>query len=107
MDIKFISYDYDEHSLCLGVLTVTINGKEYRFGHGVNSFDYETGKYTDGNYDDFWRSGGSLDESYVEDDSWILDYEERKYPKWMLPLFPRLIEIFNKNVPHGCCGGCL
>ena len=42
--IKFVNYIYEPTSLCCGIFTVMIDGKEYRFGHDYNSncYDYKT-----------------------------------------------------------------
>ena len=43
--IKFISYTGKYPNLCSGVLTVEINGKEYKFGHDVGDYDFEKRRY--------------------------------------------------------------
>lgn len=107
MDIKFVSYTGHYPNLCSGVLTLLINSKEYIFGH-----DYSKGNYDkDGHYEKFWQSGGSCGfrnnytESYVNDSEWMLDDSE--LPDELKIYSKELINCFNENVTHGCCGGCL
>ena len=110
--IEFIEYTGKWPCLCMGVLTVKIDDKEYKFGHEVGSYDFKNNCYLDGNYSDFWRSGGSIrgtDEGFLEavEDDWLLDEEEHNdYPDWLKEKLPELIKIFNQHVVHGCCGGC-
>ena len=113
MSVKFVSYTGKWPCLCMGVLTVKIDDKEYKFGHEVDSYDFKNHCYIDGNYSDFWRSGGGIrgtEEGFlvaVEDD-WLLDDEEHQdYPEWLKETLPELIKLFNENVEHGCCGGCI
>lgn len=106
--IKFIEYTGEYPNLCRGVLTLEIDGEIVKFGHDYKGF--ESWK-TDGNYDSFWCSGGSVGftdnwtNSYVECGEWEIDVNEipeeyRKYAE-------EIDEVFNNNVDWGCCGGCL
>lgn len=98
-NVKFIDYDGKYPCLCVGTLTLEIEGKEYEFGgDGI------------GRFGSFWSSGGSCYftsdwDGVVTEGQWIIDEEElpeqfRKYSK-------EIDEVFNENVPYGCCGGCL
>lgn len=110
-NIKFISYTGRYPNLCSGVLTLNIDGKEVKFGHELDSFDGKTNKYIDNNYDSFWSSGGGIrsnypEESYeVSEDEWIINEEDipKQYQKYAYEIG----EVFNANVPYGCCGGCI
>lgn len=108
--IEFVSYTGEYPCLCMGVLTVKIDGKEYKFGHESESYNSKTCMYEDGNFDAFWKSGGSIrgdwKNMYCDTDDWELSIDS-KYPDWVTPLFPELLRIFNENVPQGCCGGCI
>lgn len=97
-EVKFISYTGKWPSLCIGVLTLEINGKEYTFGYG-------------GMYPSFWHSGGSCGftdgyrDSYVNQGEWEIDIEE--LPEELKCYASEIDEVFNANVEEGCCGGCL
>lgn len=90
MKIEFVSYDGGFPCLCSGILTLKIDGRAVKFG---------------GNYGkQFWESGGYLDENYEPvDGDWIIN--ERDLPKELRPYAGIIEEIFNENVPCGCCGG--
>lgn len=98
--IEFISYDCDYRALCLGNLTVEIDGKKTVFG----------GEKSD--YPRFWVSGGSVsfdDEmlnGIVSHGDWELLYDEDNFP-FDEETMQQLIDIMNGNVRCGCCGGCL
>lgn len=101
-EIKFISYDGEYPNLCSGTLTLDIDGEIVTFG-------YEYGKV---NYPQFWYSGGSCgflgcnyDETYCNKGEWELD--ETVLPDKYKNIGKELIQVFNKNVRWGCCGGCL
>ncbi len=101
-NVKFISYNGKYPCLCSGVLTLEIEGKEYKFGH-----DYNYSWKTDGNFDSFWSSGGSnnYSNSYVNKDEWIIN--EEQLPEQFKKYVKEIDEVFNENIPYGCCGGCL
>ena len=106
--VEFVSYTGEYPNLCRGVLTLCIDGEEVRFGHDYGVF--ESWK-TDGNYDAFWVTGGECgfyngwSDEYVNYGEWIVDKDElpAKYKKYI----NEIEEVFNANVPYGCCGGCL
>ena len=115
--IKFVSYTGKYPNLCSGVFTVEIDGKEYKFGHESGDYDFDKRCYKNNNFDEFWTSGGSIcrDKNWSmwsEEGKWELclyDWEkvDDKHPQWVIDIFPKLIELFNENVPYGCCGGCI
>ena len=110
--IKFISYTGKYPNLCSGVLTVEIDGKEYKFGHETGSYDFLNDRYKDDNFEKFWTSGGSVERDenwnmWATDGDWELNYYKNEFPQWIIDLFPQLIKVFNENVPGGCCGGCI
>lgn len=99
-EIKFISYDGKYPNLCSGKLTLEIDGETVTFGH--DRCDYYS----------FWRSGGSChftDFDYtnniINEGEWELD--EAELPEKYKNIGEELIKVFNDNVIHGCCGGCL
>ena len=101
MNIEFVSYDGKWPNLCQGTLILKIDGKEISFGQ-----IYEEST----NYDNFWSSGGRCGftnngESYIDHDEWIIS--QSALPEFLKPYVKEIAEIFNDNVPYGCCGGCL
>ena len=114
-NIEFISYTGAYQNLCYGVLTVNVNDKKYEFGGYdrvplMNKGD----DYYPEMLPKFWTSGGycrlneNLEEE-VETGPWemIPSLNEYAYPKDIWKCLNDLLEVFNKNVPWGCCGGCL
>ena len=106
--VRFVSYTGKYPNLCRGILTLEIDGEQVRFGHDYTKFDsYKT----DGNYKEFWSSGGNCGftngytDSYVHSDEWQIDVENipDQYKKYAT----EIDEVFNSNVEYGCCGGCL
>ena len=97
--IEFVSYDGEYPMLCHGNLVLKINGKKFEFD--------------DTHYPKFWSSGGevSFDDDWNEEvtqDEWYWRcFEENKLPKIILDNKELIMEIFNENVPFGCCGGCV
>lgn len=97
-NVHFISYTGKWPCLCSGVLTLQIADKAYKFGY--NSA-----------HQSFWDSGGrcgfisGYSESYVNKGEWIIDVE--RLPEDLRQYAEEIDRIFNENVPHGCCGGCL
>ena len=59
----------------------------------------------------FWSSGGKCgfrndySDSYVDEDEWRIDTDD--LPTELLDYAEEIDEVFNENVPYGCCGGCL
>lgn len=98
--VKFISYDGKYPCLCYGTLTLEINGKTYKFGDNTGN-----------DFGPFWTSGGSAyftndySDSVVEEDEWNIDVED--IPQEFRCYAEEIDRVFNDNVRHGCCGGCL
>ena len=98
-DIKFINYDGRCPNLCSGTLTLQVKDKVYEFGY-------------DKRYEPFWESGGSCgfrggdyDNEYVIKEKWVIDSAD--LPEELQQYVDIITELFNENVPFGCCGGCL
>lgn len=87
-NVKFISYTGKYPNLCNGVLTLEICGEKVTFEKP------------------FWISGGHCVHTYgILKGEWEIDYNAipEKYRKYAY----EIDEVFNDNVDHGCCGGCL
>lgn len=104
MEIKFVNYTGSYPNLCSGVLTLLVNGKEVTFGPEWKGAEFPK----------FWASGGSCGfagkgwtDEYVNTGRWFWSIFEADKLKEFLPYKDELMEIFNLNVPFGCCGGCL
>ena len=97
--IKFVSYTGKYPCLCMGVLTLNIDGENKTFG---TSYEYD--------YNRFWDSGGYIrfDENWNEDvghGRWIINKDY--LPDFLAPYSEVLDNIFNEHVLYGCCGGCV
>lgn len=108
--VRFISYTGEYPCLCDGVLTLEIDGEEVKFGHVAGSYDWETEKYKDDNYDRFWNSGGCIQSDrdgmlYSEQAEWEIDVDDlpEQYRKYAAEIDREM----NSNMPYGCCGGCI
>ncbi len=104
--VEFIAYDGIYPALCLGTLILKINGKMTIFGEsGSNKYKGEE------IHPRFWSSGGSCgfsddySERYVGYGMWKIDYED--IPDKFKEYAEEIDNVFNENVPCGCCGGCL
>ena len=99
--IKFISYEASEYAVCLGKLTVEVDGVVLSFGSDLECFPR------------FWISGGGLLSDYSGSytapyelkHGWERDYTQ--YPKWIKDSIPEILEVMNDNIEWGCCGGCI
>lgn len=94
-NIEFVSYTGAYPCLCIGTLTLKIDGKEMSF----------KGAFHSGGtcyFDEDWND-------HVTEGKWEIDFD---YPEWEeLNLTPEekkeITFLFNANVEWGCCGGCL
>lgn len=113
--VRFISYTGEYPNLCTGVLTLEIDGKEYKFGHNYSNYHYDAngnGRFTDEdpdnpNFEKLWSSGGRITDFYedVERGEWHIDADD--LPEQFRDIADEIDEVFNANVPWGCCGGCI
>lgn len=88
--VEFVSYDGEYPCLCMGTLTIKVDGKIYRFKNAMHS-------------------GGLI----CKDDDWNMWAEEgdwevnlKNYPE-LEPYKEEITRLVNENVEHGCCGGCI
>ena len=92
-NVQFVSYEYEE-SLCLGCLTLIIEGEIVTFGgpYGSKTIMYPR----------FWISGGHPANKVTA--PWIIVQNDLppKYQKYA----DEIATVFNENVKHGCCGDC-
>ena len=106
-NVKFISYDGRWPNLCTGRLVMEINGKKYQFGDNYQ-WNESLGENTkvDGVYDRFWASGGGINKFYeAYKGEWRIDVS--KLPEEIRKYAADIDIVFNSNVSHGCCGGCI
>lgn len=90
--IKFIDYTGKYPCLCAGVLTIEFRGKEYKM---ENILESGGAVYFTNDYED----------AHVELGPWTIDKES--LPEELQPYLSEIIKLVNKNVPNGCCGGCI
>lgn len=115
--VRFISYTGKYSNLCTGVLTLEIDGKEYKFGHNYSNYHYDAngnGRFTDEdpdnpNFEKLWSSGGRIygcmEDLYAVEGEWHIDADD--LPEQFRDIADEIDEVFNNNVPWGCCGGCI
>ena len=89
-DIK-IKYDGAYPCLCMGHLEVWVDGKFYDFGKYCLSSGGEC-------YFDDYDNGITLD------GDWSICRFPNNFP---MELEEDLLEVINREITHGCCGGCL
>lgn len=90
MNIK-IEYDGKYPCLCMGHLIVWIDDVKWDFGSYSLSSGGSIHRDTDWN---MWASEGE----------WFVDEWPQGFPDELKELVLREI---NKEIPHGCCGGCI
>lgn len=98
--VRFVSYTGKFPNLCRGELTLEIDGEEITFGYGFHSKDKPK-------YYPFWSSGGGINPNYegTRKGEWRID--ANKIPEEFRKYAAEIDEVFNANVPWGCCGGCI
>ena len=100
--VEFVSYTGKYPSLCMGVLTLKINGIKYTFGNKYNCPN---------DFPKFWASGGNCgftneyEKSYINTGEWLI--YESEIPEEFKMYATEIDEVFNFHIPYGCCGGCL
>lgn len=108
-NVEFISYTGEWPNLCNGVLTLKIDGVEYKFGHNYEQYCNSTFKDEspdNPNFERFWMSGGSCNYSNgCTSGEW--EILEENLPEQFKKYIVEIDNVFNSNVPYGCCGGCL
>ena len=112
--VKFVSYDGQYPNLCSGLLVLNIDGAEYRFGIpreiSGGSWD-KVQKYIQSPdyHEKFWSYGGSTwvdgADSGTSSGEWEIDVQD--LPQEIQKDAAEIDEVFNSNVPYGCCGGCI
>ena len=88
--VEFISYDGKYPCLCMGTLTIKVNGKTYWLNNKMISGGCIM---RDGDWN-MWSEYGD----------WEIDLE--KYPE-LEPYREEITQVVNDNVEQGCCGGCI
>ena len=95
--VKFVKYTGEYPCLCMGTLTLEIDGELATFGYEQQ-------------YPSFWSTGGGVWfdsdwNDYVSTGEWVINVKElpEQFKKYAL----EISRVFNENVEHGCCGGCV
>lgn len=106
--VKFISYTGKYPNLCSGTLVLEIDGQQYTFTNNYYAL-LNPAPFT---YPKFWFSGGTCGFAggnyqcaEVTHDEWEIDVYA--LPEELKKYADEIDEVFNENVRHGCCGGCL
>lgn len=90
--VKFLGYDGRYPNLCDGTLGLEIDGKALYFRENKR----------------FWVSGGCCSHLYAEGITkglWRINKND--LPVQYRQYANEIAEVFNANVPYGCCGGCI
>ena len=98
--VRLVSYTGRYPNLCSGILTLEIDGEIVNFGYGRWREDCPK-------YKPFWSSGGHLMPNYegAAQGEWKIDVN--RLPEQFRKYATEIDEVFNNNVPWGCCGGCI
>lgn len=104
-DVKFVSYTGKWPSLCHGVLTLEISGKIRTFGP-KGPFGHRLPDGSEPEFPEFWHSGGEcgMPPQGITCGDWKIDVSE--LPEELRRYAEQIDAAFNRNVEHGCCGGC-
>lgn len=112
-DIEFVSYDGGYPNLCSGTLLLRVDGVIVGFNGCLNSGG--AAYFTNGYADEIIEHGPWTFDVPVNDEGFesVEEFEEYYAGKVDPPI--RITEdereyiefLVNKNVPQGCCGGCL
>ena len=104
--VKFISYNWDISLYCNGILTLNIEGTEWKFGN-----------HSGCDFPKFWTSEGSWDyDGNVTTGPWqidkldkekILEEFDKIFEEDPYKLLEKCLTIMNENVNYGCCGECV
>ena len=87
-----INYNGEYPCLCMGDLTVTIDGTVYKFPN------YSLSSGGNVNYNE------ELNDFNVSQGSWSVDYWPENFPEeFKKPVLDKI----NEEIPWGCCGGCI
>lgn len=107
MEVEFINYTGEYPALCMGVLTLKINGVEHTFGS-------KSRYHSNPEFPRFWMSGGHC---YIDDDSEGVTRDEWEFFNSTNRIkidrvfgegaCKQFLKIMNENTHHGCCGGCI
>ena len=94
--LELVGYDEwvegdDRVPMCGGSLVVKINYHYYLIEHALIS----GGCYY---YDE------ECEDYVVEQGDWLPN--EKNFPEECIDLIDEIMELVNKNIPKGCCGGC-
>lgn len=88
--VEFVSYDGKYPCLCMGTLTIRVDGKTYRFNYAMVSGGHIC-RDEDWN---MWTEGGDWEVNLYE------------HPE-LEPYKEEITRVVNENVEQGCCGGCI
>lgn len=100
--VEFINYTGEYPCLCSGEVTLKIDGEvvefcEYKFK------SRETGKpYLSLSSGSSCGFNNDYTESYINNGDWEIELDPRYED-----IKDIVLDLINKNVPYGCCGGCL
>lgn len=85
--IEFVGYDGKYPCLCMGSLTIKVEGEIHHL-RGI------------------LRSGGGISNDYseIEEGPWEVDLSD--YPE-LEPYKKEITDVVNENIDYGCCGGCI
>lgn len=103
--VEFVGYSGKWPSLCSGILVLRINGRTVSFGdRGPFAKKLPDGSLPD--YGKFWHTGGEcgMPPDGITTGPWKTNVSE--LPEELREYAEEIDAVFNKNVEHGCCGGC-